>query len=192
MRENFIDPESGSSSGATHVPNQSSTIPSPRTTPRCDSGLPRDTLKKGKGVIGNVFERPPAQEGRSFHIVQPFKEFGILLLKNWDLILQELKKRPESETRREPLNTSIPSPHFQSGGGMLNHTGGTYSHNGMMDYPRFPISELLLGKFLPTLWNFKIWKVNFKTEVCSKTAHLHLTMHWRSKKLRWQSQLTNL
>ena len=25
---------------------------------------------------------------------------------------------------------------------MLNHTGGTYSHNGMMDYPRLPISKL--------------------------------------------------
>ena len=30
---------------------------------------------------------------------------------------------------------------------MLNHTGGTYSHGGMTDCPRFPISELHLGKF---------------------------------------------
>ena len=25
---------------------------------------------------------------------------------------------------------------------------------------------------------FESWKVNFETEVCSKTADLHLTMHW--------------
>ena len=27
-----------------------------------------------------------------------------------------------------------------------DHTGGTYSHNGMIDYPRFLISEMHLGK----------------------------------------------
>ena len=35
--------------------------------------------------------------------------------------------------KRESLNTSIPLPHFQSGDGMLNHAGGTYSHSGMID-----------------------------------------------------------
>ena len=59
----FYDPESGSSSGATHVPDQASVIPSPRTTPRCDSGLLHDT-RNFTGASGNVFERPPAQEGR--------------------------------------------------------------------------------------------------------------------------------
>ena len=58
----FYDPESGSSSGATHVPDRTSTILSPRTLPRCDSGLPRDTLN-GTGITENVLERPPAQEG---------------------------------------------------------------------------------------------------------------------------------
>ena len=38
----FHDPESASSSGPTHVPDQTSTILSPRTLPRCDSGLPHD------------------------------------------------------------------------------------------------------------------------------------------------------
>ena len=56
------DPESGSSSGATHV--LTSTILSPRTLPRCDSGLLRGTLN-GTGITGNVFERPPVQEGLS-------------------------------------------------------------------------------------------------------------------------------
>ena len=65
-------------------------------------------------------------------------------------MLQKLQGE-ESEMKREPLNTSIPSHHFQSGGGMLNHIGGTYSHNGMMDYPRLPISEMRLGKFPDTM-----------------------------------------
>ena len=44
----------------------------------------------------------------------------------------------------------------------------------MMDYPRFPISEMHLGKSPDS----KEWKVNFKTEVCAKSAFPHLTMHW--------------
>ena len=36
--------------------------------------------------------------------------------------------------------------------GVYDHIGGIYSYNGMIDYPRFPISELHLGNFL-TLWN---------------------------------------
>ena len=79
--------------------------------------------------------------------------------------------------RQEPQDSSIPVPRFQGGGGLLNHTGGTCSHTGMIDETRFPISELRLGKF-PDSVEFTSWKVNFKTEVCSKSADLHLTMHW--------------
>ena len=78
--------------------------------------------------------------------------------------------------RRESLNTSIPSPHFQSRSGMLNHTGGTYPHNGM-DYPRFPNSEMHLGKF-PDSLKFQSWKFNFRTEVCLRTADPQVTMLW--------------
>ena len=79
--------------------------------------------------------------------------------------------------RREPLNTSIPLPHFQSGSGMLNHTGGTFAHSGMIDHPTFPISEVHLGKF-PDPMESPSWKVKFQTEVCSKTADPRFTMHW--------------
>ena len=81
---------------------------------------------------------------------------------------------------RELQSSTIPTPLFNQGVATLNrfsHTGGTYSHNGMMDYPRYPISELHLGKFLES-WEFQSWKVNFKTEVCSKSAFPRLTMHW--------------
>ena len=69
--------------------------------------------------------------------------------------------------RQELLNSSILAPRFQSGGGLLNHTGGTYSHGGTIDYTRFPVSELHLGEF-PDSVEFQSWKGNFKTEVCSK------------------------
>ena len=42
-----------------------------------------------------------------------------------------------------------------------------------MDYTRFPISEIAFRKFFLTSW-----KVNFKTEVRSKSADSHLSMHW--------------
>ena len=38
-------------------------------------------------------------------------------------------------------------------------------------------SELHLGKF-PDSMEFQSWNVNFKTEVCSKTADPQITMHW--------------
>ena len=31
---------------------------------------------------------------------------------------------------------------------------------------------------VPDSMEFQSWKVNFKTEVCSKSADPHLTMHW--------------
>ena len=46
-----------------------------------------------------------------------------------------------------------------------------------MEYTRFLISEMHLGKF-PDSMEFQSWKVNFKTEVCSKTADPHLAMNW--------------
>ena len=128
----FFDPESGSSSGATHLPDQASTILSSRTLPRCDSGLPRDT-QNGTGITGNVFERPPAQEGLFSTILNNSK--------NWASSSQELRadtettRKRESYMKRESLNTSVPSHHFGSRSGMLNLTGGTYSHSGMMEYP---------------------------------------------------------
>ena len=71
----------------------------------------------------------------------------------------------------------MPAPRLQSGGGLLYRTGGTHAHVGMINYPRFLVSELHLGKFLDSM-EFQSWKVNFKTEVCSKCEYPHLTMHW--------------
>ena len=46
-----------------------------------------------------------------------------------------------------------------------------------MIYTRFPISEMQLGKLQDSM-EVQSWKVNFKTEVCSKSADPHLTMYW--------------
>ena len=96
-------------------------------------------------------------------------------LKNWDLTFLEIQSN--WKVKWEPQTSSILVPRIQSGGGLLNHTGGTYSHGGMIDFTRFPISELHLGEF-PDSVEFQSWKVNVKTEVCSKTADPHLTTHW--------------
>ena len=69
----FYGPESGSSSGATHVPDQASTILSPTTLPRCDFGLPRNT-QNCTGIMRNVFERPHVQEGLSSTIFHSTKD----------------------------------------------------------------------------------------------------------------------
>ena len=132
----FYDPESGSSSGATHVPDQTSTVLSSSCR---DSGLPHDT-RNIMGTSGIVSERLQAREGPPSVLFENSKKSASSS--------QELRpdttgttRRRESEMRREPLTTSMPSPQFQSGGGMLNHVGGTYSHSGMMDYPRFLMSK---------------------------------------------------
>ena len=89
----FCGPGSGSSSGATHVPHQTSTILSPSTLPRCDSGLPRSTLN-GTGFMGNVFERPPAQEG----------QFSTIFNNSKNLASSSQDMRPDiSETARREM-----------------------------------------------------------------------------------------
>ena len=109
MRGNFYDPESGSSSGATHVLDRNSTILSPRTLPRCDSGLPRNT-QNCTGIMGNVFARPTICSRRTiFHNLQQFKEFGIYLsgIESW--YYRYSKEREWNEKRMVECVVSITS-----------------------------------------------------------------------------------
>ena len=143
--------------------------------PRRDSGLSRNT-QNCMGTSGNVFERPPAQEGRSSTIFNHLKNSAS---SSHELRpdVAETTRRRESEMKRKQLNASVPSPRFQSGDGMLNHTGGTYSHSGMVDYPIIPITEMHLVKFSDSM-EFESWKDNFRTEVCLRTADPQVTMLW--------------
>ena len=110
----FYDPGIASNFGASHVPSQPSTIPSPRTM------LP-GLILNFTGNSANVLK------GRPSSFFNP---------KNLASSSQELRtyfpgktKQLDSKMGREPQNSSIPVPRFQGGGGLLNHTGGTYSHS---------------------------------------------------------------
>ena len=46
-----------------------------------------------------------------------------------------------------------------------------------MDYPRGPITEWNLGK-CPDSIEFQSWKINFRTEVCLRTADPQVRVLW--------------
>ena len=163
----FYDPETASSSGATHVPRQPSTIPSSRTMPCRDSGLPHDT-RNIMDISGNVFERLPAREGPPSALFENSKNLASSSRRLRPEITGNTRI-PEKEMRREPQNSSLPVPRFQSGGGMLHRTGGTYYPGGMTDYQRFPISKMHQGKF-PVSVEFQCWTISFRTEVLSPNS----------------------
>ena len=71
----------------------------------------------------------------NLYSLQQFKEFGIR--KN-----KATRKWIETKTE-ELVNTCTTLPKWR----ILNHTGETYSHSGVVDFTRFSISELHLGKF---------------------------------------------
>ena len=160
------DPETASSSGATHVPSESfkNVSWSTHNIP-CIVRQSRIAARHSSGT--GTSRGLTAREGRTSTLFNS---------KNLATSSQELKpdtegntKRPEIEMRRESQNSSIHVPRFQRGAGLLNHSGGTYSHSGVVDYPRFPILVLHLGKFLDSM-EYQSLKVNFKTEVCGKIS----------------------
>ena len=154
----------------------------PGTLPGCDSGLPRDT-RNCKGIMGNVFERPPVQEGLTLHDLQQFKN-SASSSRGLRPGITETARR-EGEMKRESFNTSIQSPHFQNRSGMLNHTGGTYSHNGMngyWDHALLTVSEMPSGAILEGLYKSKI------TEFCS-TSDCDDSVWSRSCTKQWRTEL---
>ena len=59
----------------------------------------------------------------------------------------------------------------------MDHTSGTYSHVGMMDYPSVPYYGMESWKSSDSM-EFQSWKLNFRTEVCMRTAEPQVTMLW--------------
>ena len=142
----FHDPESESSSGATHVPDQTSTI----TTLRLD-------CRKIHRIVRVLWET-----FLNYHL---FKEYTLqsstiqtILASSSQDLRPHISGTARREMKSESLNTPTQSPHFQSGSGMLNPTGGTYSHSGMMDYPRVLFTEWNLGNF-PDSVEFQSWSL---------------------------------
>ena len=144
------------------------TIPSSRGMPRRDSGLPVIT-RNTVGASGNVFESTPPREGTFRALFQNSRKLASSCCGLRPDTTQN-QMVSEREVKREPQNSSIPVPCFQRGAGVLDHTGGTCSHKGMMDYPRFLISEMYLGK-TPSLHG--ISKLESQLQDCCL-----LTMHW--------------
>ena len=166
------------------------TIPSPRTLPHCipgspanpwsfrvqvklrslDSGLPCDT-QNGMRTSGNVFERLPAREGKTSNPLQKLKEFGNLFSR----IETQYKATGESNEKRTEtfVDTCATLPKWRWI--VKSYWWDLFSQSCMIDYLKFPISELQLRKF-PDSMECQSWKVNFKIEVCSKSPDPPLTM----------------
>ena len=118
----FYDPETASSSGMSHVPGQSSRIPTPRGMLCRDSGLPLDA-RNTFGTSGNVSKSLPAQER----------------------IAPSLPRSAMRHARREPQSSTIPTPRFSrhpDAWNSMRRTGGICSQNCTMETPRYAISEL--------------------------------------------------
>ena len=140
----FHDPETAGSSGASHVTSPPLTNPSYRTVPGRDSGLPPETLNMLG--ISDVFERLPAREGQPQNISKKSRNLasssrGVKPKLTEHTMTTGSKRRPEQQDLSNSRNI------LHCGDEISRHTGGTYSHGGMMEYPRFPISELHLAKF---------------------------------------------
>ena len=102
--------QADSSSGASHEPSPL-TVPSPRGVPSLDSGLPHDT-RNVLGTSGNVSESP-AREGPPSALFENSKNLASSRGSRPDITGNTTV--PEREIRREPRNSSILVPRFQSG-----------------------------------------------------------------------------
>ena len=182
----FHDPETAGSFGASHVTSPPLTNPSYRTVPRRDSGLPPETLNMMG--ISDVFERLPAREGQPRNIS---KNHGI-----WHLLSRGVKPKltehamtTGSKRRPEQQDLSNSRHILHCGDGISRHTGGTYSHGGMMEYPDFQSRSCILQNSL-TPWNLKAGKSISRLKFVRRQRILKSRCHG-SQKLREQSQLTN-
>ena len=107
----FHDPDTASSSGASHVPNKPFVISSSKRKLSCDSGLLRDT-RNGVGIIqGNLFEDPLAREGHPTRFFENSRNLASSSRRLGNDSTGNVMER-EQEVRQEPLHSSIPLPCF--------------------------------------------------------------------------------
>ena len=79
----------------------------------------------------------------------------------------------EKEMRREPQDSSTPSPRFQKGTGIFKPYWWNLFSQGLPE-----ISHLEKASWKIHRLEFQSWKVHFKTEECLQTADHHVTKHW--------------
>ena len=92
----FRHPELTSSSGASHVPSEPLTIPSPRTMLRCDSGLPHDA-RNTMGTSGNFFLKANLLEKDHPQLSSRVHGIWHHLLADWDKVIQDIFWNIEEE-----------------------------------------------------------------------------------------------
>ena len=151
--------DTASNSGVSHVPSQPVIVPSSRETHGRGSGLP-NTTRDTTGKSGNVFGNPAAQEGSSSALFKSSRNQASFYC---EMGPGSTKKTlgPEKAVTREPQDFSKVFPGFQRGSGVFDYTGGTYSHCFVLDYPRFPVSEMHLGR-LPDSMEFSMLELQLQ------------------------------
>ena len=128
---------------------------------------------------GDVFEGLPARQGQPSSYFRTFKEFGIFFSRKKTWSYRSYHTIGERNGTRA---TKFVNTHF-------DHTGGTYSHGGVVDSQRFSFSDMHLGKF-PNFMNSKAGEVTSRVKYARKQPIIFSRCSG-SKKLRQQSQLTN-
>ena len=127
----FHDPEWSSSSWASHVPTRPVTFSSRSEKPSREPTMPNDT-RNAMGISGIVFESPPAREGQSIPRFQNsmYLAWSLCEMKQDSRIMEQ-----DSRMRGDARSSTLPIPSQEVVQGPLFDTGGTYSHDGVMDNP---------------------------------------------------------
>ena len=119
-------------------------------------------------IRGNVFEDPLAQENPTSSMNRNVRT-GKCLEKKLTSHSMTTIPIPCFQRRARCKSHESANCHFLMTG---NDASGTYSQYGMMNYAGYQIP---VGKF-PVSTLFQSWKVNFRTEVCSKAKDPRLAM----------------
>ena len=182
----FHDPDPSSSSSRSHVPHQPLVTSSTRRKPSHESGVLRNA-REDMSFPGGVFACQPARRQNLDEIRNNSTKLATS---------SRMNRRDGIETSEsgEPLQ-AIPMPCFQgrarvesrdSGDCPMsvtkNHAAriGKFSHSGMTNYPGFSTPEMNFGKFLDHT-EFQSWRVNFRTDVCSRAKNPSLASDQRNR-----------
>ena len=184
----FYDPETASNSGATHVPSQPSTTPSPGTMACRGSGLSHDT-RNIMGTTGNVFLKPSCSRRTSLCSLRKFKEFGFIFSqrKTWNYMQYNDTGKGKWDENRRIRQYLYRASKVE------------------VEYWIILVELILTVVWLITWhlqfrnciwensrthWNFKAGKSTSRLK-CVRNQQILISQCIGSKKLRWQSEWTN-
>ena len=102
--------------------NQEAVLERSRILSRCNSGLPRNT-QNCTTIMGNVFERPPAQEGQHTTILRNSMNFTSSSQELRSDVSETARREREQKKETFPYMDSV--THFQSWCGLRGHIGET-------------------------------------------------------------------